>query len=110
MNRAWPTIETEPPPIPKLEGKYVWGRAYLKHHAIGTGTVQRSGRNQKVIVLLRGNAVCIFLDRKFKVRFLCSAQIEFHFGRVYTGLQTQIHSRIGTSIQEVVAFVLGVVH
>ena len=34
MNGPRPAIEAEPSPVPKFEGKDIWGSAYLKHHAI----------------------------------------------------------------------------
>src|SRR5664280_615921 len=44
VNWPWSAIQTQPSPVPKLEGEDIWCGTYLQHHEVTPGTVNRACR------------------------------------------------------------------
>ena len=64
MDRPRLAVETEPTPIPHLEGENIGRGADFQHHEFRAAAMHRAGRNQKMIVFLGGQFVGVFLRRK----------------------------------------------
>ena len=110
VNRARAAVQAQPIPIPQLEGEYVWRGADLQHHAVAGRAVHRARRNQKVVVLLRGEEVDVSLRVKRAFAGLGALQVCDHRLRIHALLQPQIHAAALARIEDVVALVLGVGH
>ena len=61
MDRARPAIQSQPPPIPELEGKDVGSRADLENHAVAPRTVNGAGGDEEVVMFTGRPRIHIFL-------------------------------------------------
>ena len=110
MDRARTTVQSQPVPIPKLKGEIIRSGTDFQDHYIGAGTMDRAGRNQKMVMLLRGKSIDILFCRKRICSLLCFAKILFHFFRIDSILQTKIYNCTFCCIQNVVTLVLCISH
>src|SRR5581483_1909828 len=105
-----PSVEAQAIPIPQLECEDVWCCTDLEHHAVLAGTMNRTRRNEKVIVFLCGKLIHILFRGEHVTACLGQAQIAGHLLLINSFLQTQINAGSGLGVQQIIAFVLRVMH
>src|SRR5712664_3907438 len=110
MDRPWPAIQAQASPIPELKSENVRGRADLQHHAVLAGAVDGASRNQEMVMFSCGPMTDILFGREGTLAALRNAQVLEHGSGINTIAQSKIDSAIVPCIQQVVAFVLRVVH
>src|ERR1700722_3911044 len=64
MNRSWQTVQAEPPPVPQLERENIWGRTYLKNHAVSARAMDGARRNKEMAVFFGRERVFFFFAPK----------------------------------------------
>src|SRR5271163_785515 len=87
VNRSRSAVHAKPSPVPHFESKDIRRRADLKHHAVLPRAVRGSGRDQKVVVLLGGKPVNVFVGIKLNCSFLCLQQVSYHLPAINILLQ-----------------------
>lgn len=111
VERAGAAIEAHARPIPELKGKDVRGSADLEHHGVAAGAVDGSRGDEEVVVLACRKFVDVLLGIELgKRRCGCGAEIADHCGGVDGFAQAEIDTSIGRGIEQIVAFILGVIH
>ena len=93
-----------------LKVKRFGSRTDFKYHTIRTGTMNRSSRNQEVIVFLCRNLVDILFCVEHQFAFLCLTQIVDHRFFINARFHSQINYGIFFRIYHVVTFILCIVH
>ena len=110
IDRPGFAVQSKAPPVPKLEGEYIRRRADLQDHGAAARAVDRSGRDQEMIMLLSGDLVDELLRVKRRAALLCHLKLRDHIGDLYTLFQAQIYAGALFRVQNVIALVLRVSH
>src|SRR2546430_1676343 len=108
MNGAWLAVEARSAPVPQLEGEDVWGGADFQNHAVTARTVNRSSRNQEMIMFACGPFVDVLLGIEPVASLLSLAEFGRHLLSIYIRLKTKVNRSIRRGIKQIVAFVLSV--
>ncbi len=105
-------VQPHTPPIPELKGKDVRGGADLENHGILSGAMDGARRNQDMIMFFDRYFIDIFLCIKSKFSAGSLFQFPDHLPGINVVLQPQIHISffIFCTVQDIIAFVLGVMH